>query len=138
MAYTLVTFPEQRLYFTRYSNGVSLDDVRDNSNRLVSLLDEAPQRIFVVADSRSVTSYPNKLQELVRMMAKFLQHENTFYFILITDNRIVDFLASVITQVSGTKLATFHSVREALEFVSRHVPEEMRADILALDLESVK
>jgi hypothetical protein len=72
--------------------------------------------VHIWVDLKAVTEFPVKIWQ-VQQALTHLNHERTGWSVIITDNRIIKFVGSVITQVAKARFRAFGSDAEALQFL---------------------
>ena len=87
-------------------------------DRLILQHIEQSERLFVHiwVDLKEVTEFPVKLWQVQKSLTH-ISHARTGWSIIITDNRIIKFVGSVITQVAKARFRAFSTDEEGMSFL---------------------
>lgn len=92
--------------------------ILDYDSRLVRWLDDAPGKVHIIADFRSVKSLP-PLRTLVGLRHPYHPRLGYGMTIGITQNSVIRFLITMGGQVMGMHHRDFDTVNEARDFISK-------------------
>lgn len=121
MPYELKWHYPQRILLFRLYGDVTLEDVRLALLELGNWGDQGTAPMYTIAHTLDVTSFPTNLNE-IRKIAYLERHPNIVWTVLVSRNKLINFIASVFTQLSGTTFRAFDNIDDALEFIALKEP----------------
>lgn len=93
-------------------------EMQNISDSLIEALQNGSSPVHVVADLRYATSHPPKLQETQDALS-ILQEPKLGWVVLITNNRTLNFVGDVVSQLSRKNFKSFSTPEDAPRFLGR-------------------
>ncbi len=109
---------EGRIVYVKLDGKLTFEKIHAISKAIVTHLDAGqPPYVHVLIDNQDMTSHPQTLNKL-REATRFLKHPNLGWFIIFgSDNPLLRFFSSVITQLAGVRWRVLGTRTEALSFL---------------------
>ena len=96
---------------------VTLTELRAFNAEIINMIDSVDRTLtHLIADFSDATLLPTKVADL-RNTLTYLQHENIGWTALITNDQLMRFVTSIVSQMSQARFRSFESFEDALEFI---------------------
>lgn len=121
MPYRVRWLVENKVLHNMYFGEVTGQELRENIVDADTLTIKVPKEetFHVLAESRYVTGYPLKLNDIVKLALEGRPQYNLGYTILITRNRMITFLVSTVLKMLNTQFRAYQTSEEAFEFLQQ-------------------
>src|SRR6185436_12077430 len=124
MAYEMYWHVDKRVIGTRFYDEVSAEDLIVQGTQTEEYIKEGVHPLFLLVDALGVTKYPTNLKEMLEAMGKNPSNSgNLEWTIVVTDNRFINFIGSVVSNFFKIAVRTCKSIEEAEAFIAHHAPE---------------
>lgn len=122
---------EKRVILVTLKEHVNLEDIKVINETIIDHLNEEEADVHIIVDLKKLLTFPNTLQSLHKVLT-FLQHPNLGYNITIADNRLMQFVSTVINRILGRYPVQFvktyeegiellHNLDPSINSLSHHV-----------------
>jgi hypothetical protein len=114
------TIPD-KVFYIKYWDSLTLDELMEATTLIKEqYLDNHEGPIHMMADLSELQDFPKRVNELHKAMDLFARHPSMGWVILIGfRNPVVNFLASLLTQVTNLNMKTESSQERALDILKR-------------------
>lgn len=116
MSYRLSWLVDNRLLYTKIWNEYTLDELVQVEEEGKILIRNGTPLVHLLIDFRLMTEYPSNLREIVARSSVF-REPNAGWVVVLTNNRMVQFLTSIVAGVSQARFRAFDSWDSALKFL---------------------
>lgn len=117
MAYTIQWHTDKRILYERIHGDVTFDELEQMRIDVKPYLAAGIEPIHTLIDVRDIEHYPQvNLKELVGSV-KIEGQQSNGWVILITSNKAIRFLASIVFQLNGRRSHAVSSIEAALAFI---------------------
>ena len=132
MAYETKWLLPGRVIYMANRGAITVEELQDESLRLIELLEEGEgPLVHLLTDVTELGEFPISVGVLNRASIDALRHPKMGWLLVITDNRMLKYLGSMVTGLSGVRYRAFTSVDEALAFLNE--VDSTLPDLLAWD-----
>jgi hypothetical protein len=133
MPYEIFWHTDRRIIQERFYGQVTLEEIREITNRYMTLIVDGVMPVHTLVDVSSVTRYPSNLNNLRELFDPDNDPGVGWILICGANNPLLRFLSSILTQILLRKLRMrlFYSIQEALEFLCEQDPTLIPATIYA-------
>jgi hypothetical protein len=109
----------KRVVYSRVVGDLSLDDLAQASQRMITLLDQGDAPIHHIADMYAMGEYPLDLKAITKAMP-FLRHSKLGWFIGVRPRHVVaDALANMLMQAAGVEFRIKATHEGAVQLLRR-------------------
>jgi hypothetical protein len=117
-----------RVMLMKSSGKVTLMQLQDGIKKMKAMLDEASQqhdqRIYTILDQREVLSMP-PVKFLMQEIQPLRDHPSGGKLIIVTDNRVLSLISSLMTHLTGAPITMTTTMEEAAAYLRRIEPDMM-------------
>lgn len=121
MPYEVRWYYPQRILLLRVYDTVTVEDIGLFGVKIREFANEAIPPMYTIIDALDVKQFPTNLNQL-RQAATMERHPNVVWTILVSQNKLINFITSVFTQLSGVTFRAFDSMEAAVEFIALKEP----------------
>ena len=119
MAYQISWLVEGRVMQIIVNGTTTVEEIQDQALSLTKYLDNGQgPLVHTFIDLLQLENFPINLSLLNNSMASTLQHSKVGWNIVITSNRMVKFLTSLVMQLSKVRFRTFATWEEGIAFLN--------------------
>ena len=118
MSFQVEWLVKQQIILARDSGEITVDLLAMQDVQIIELLAESRQNnlTHVIVDLRAVTKFPTNIGE-INQYANTRKQANLGWILVVNDNRLIRFVANVVTQLTKTRFRNFDSMEEAIDFL---------------------
>lgn len=113
--------PERVIKITG-EGALSFEDTDAINTELVSLLEEGTAPVHILLDASHITNIPHDFVKL-KSGQTYIGHANLGWLVMFGADRMMSFLASLILQMTRSRIRFCHTEAEALAFLQELEPE---------------
>jgi hypothetical protein len=106
----------QRVIYVRFFDTMTMDAIIESMNTINQYFDEGIPLVHIIMDVGDVTAYPS-LTDLARGL-KYERNDKQGWSIYVGAQGVARFVASVTSQLSGSRFRMFDTLEEALAFLA--------------------
>lgn len=119
MTARIAWYTPDRVLLIRFQGDVTTDELMQINRQITGYLDSADaQLVHLIIDQRDIGSVPGNVMSLTRTMT-FIQHPRLGWVLRFGDiHPIIRFMAAVVMQAASVRFRNFHTLEEALNFLS--------------------
>ena len=119
MPYETTWLLQGRIIRTDFFGEMTEETVQEATCLLVELLDEGNgPLVHVITDTSRIGHFPIKVGLASRASAEGMHHPKLGWMVFITDNRMIKYLASVVTGIAHVRFRAFGTLEEGLAFLN--------------------
>lgn len=107
-----------RVLYQRMYGEITLEELRGFNVESLQYVEQGQAPVHTLVDMREVTKYPMNLREISSQLLND-PGPKLGWVMVITNNPVLRFLASVVVQVAKVRTGVFPSIDEALAFVAK-------------------
>lgn len=105
MAYETQWYLENRIILTTLSGSISIEDVIHNDGMIHEMVQAGTDKVHLMIDVRDLDGFPTNLMQINSSANRYLGLDHMGSVIVIgLENRMVDFLSSLITKLTSVNL----------------------------------
>ena len=116
MGVKLVWYLEQRIIFTYVWGDFTITELREGAAQGAKYVQMGTAPVHDIIDMREMERYPFNLKEIIDATPIF-REPNLGWVVLLSNNRAVNFIATIVLQFSSAKLRIASNENEALDFL---------------------
>ena len=121
-----------RIVYIANRGTITVDELQNESRQLIEFLDEGEgPLVHLLTDVTELGEFPISVGLLNRTSVEPLRHPRMGWLVVITNNRMLKYLGSMVTGLSSVRYRAFTSVDEGLAFLNE--VDSTLPDLLALD-----
>jgi hypothetical protein len=119
MATRIAWYTQNRVLLMRFQGDVSADELSQINRQITQHLDESDaQLVHLILDQRDIGGVPGNIMTLTRTMT-FIQHPRLGWVLRFGEiHPTVRFMSAVVMQAASVRFRNFHTLEEALQFLS--------------------
>ncbi len=118
MGYSVYWHVPQRVYVIQLWGDISLEELKELSDKASEFARNGGAPVHLIGDARNVKSIPKNLAQAQKMAQVFREPTLGWVFFLNND-RIINFFASIISQLAGISYKSFQEPEEMMEMLQR-------------------
>jgi hypothetical protein len=124
MAFEIDWYIDKRVMLTRFSGEVSAEDLRQHGAKIETYIQEGDKPLFLIVDTLGMTQYPTNLKEALEAMGSNRPRSGDVeWTIIVTDNRFINFVGTIVANVFKISVRACKSMGEAEAFIGHHAEE---------------
>lgn len=116
MGYSVTWYVPQRVYIVHIYGDIGLEEYQAGIDTSTEFVRAGVRPVHAIIDARQITKFPVQMKAVVQSSGVF-REPNLGWVLVLTDNLVVKFLTSVISQLSETRYKIFSHPEEALTFL---------------------
>ncbi len=118
MPYSLEWYVPKRLILEKAFGDLTVEElVRFNAEVTTMITNEGTAPVHVIADLTKVERYPSSLRDILNTMRQN-NPEKVGWMVVVTENPIMRFVASMIFQMARLRLRIFPTMAQAVAFLN--------------------
>jgi hypothetical protein len=110
---------ENRVLITRLEGNITLDEFLEVSREGTRMIDSGIAPVYSVVDMTQLTHFPMRVNELKAIADLGTSSKLSWIMVYGLKNSLVQFFASVFTQILRTNYRVFKTQHEALDMISK-------------------
>lgn len=100
------------------SSDLTIQDMCEINQALVDLVRVGePPLVHAIIDCRGIEKFQMNIPSISRILT-FLEEPRMGWILIVSDDKLINFVASLVTQLAGTRFRNFSSVENAWDFLS--------------------
>lgn len=118
MPYTIEWHTPAVVIALKLDGAIELDEIKTANAEIIQMLDSVDRSItHLIADFSTATLFQTTVTDLHDTLT-YLQHANIGWTALITDDRLMKFMTSIVSQMTQAHLRSFETFADAVEFIA--------------------
>ena len=98
---------------------ITLKEIESFSRDIVDHLNASEPPIYLIIDAFGVRDFPKNVAQLRSATMPLFGHPALHWIAIVLQDRIAQYLATLVGQISGNRLAAFRTMAEADAFIER-------------------
>ena len=122
MSHTVEWLLSERVILVNLEGDLTIDDLEDFSNDIVSLLEEGQSPVHIMISDANVGKIPVQLNQVQKKLG-FIRHPALGWLVAVGEvNPLINYIVPTIMKIAGVSYARRHSQEDALRLIYHHDP----------------
>lgn len=122
MSFEMSWLRDQKVVHQRYYGALTADYLAKSSAGLKQYHQAGLPPIHIVADASNIGKFPANIADLRKANAHFKELDNIGWSLVITSNRFVIFVSTLLSEAANVRFRAFPTLEEALKFLAEQDP----------------
>lgn len=123
MPYTIEWLLQEGVLLLTAEENFTIEEFEEFSERVVNeFLHSMRESVYIIAEFSRVTQHSINVNRISKAANRFIQHPNVKSAIIVTDNRLLAFISSIVTKLGGVEVYITENYSKAIENLERLNP----------------
>lgn len=110
---------DRRVIFVKFTGEVTVEDLQSFNTSMHEYLDLGqPPLVHIISDSSETNKFPINLGALNKVFFQQRPNPKMGWIVVITANRMLSFVSSMLAQLGKSRFRTFNTMQEAIAFLN--------------------
>jgi hypothetical protein len=133
MPHKIEWFIPGRVVFGDFEGRVTLDELAEVDEKVNNYVAEGDPLVHYIVEGLKITYLPNNIPKLAKTIT-YIHNKDLGWIIYITQNKLMRFLASTVSQLAQARFRTFENLEEGIQFLLE-TDQSLNRDDIRLNLE---
>jgi len=122
MPFDVAWIHPQRVTYGRFYGEITVDEVHEANQVAMERIKQGTPPVYVIVNTLDIDKIPTSLKSMQDIVA-YVREPNLGMIVYISDNRLISFFNTVVSQLSNASFYTVKSMDEALALIQRMAPD---------------